>query len=191
MRTRKTIIISFIIAVAAGVVVEWVTPNLFLLGAAWIWVISAGTEIWTWAWTTTPVWNAAFYGMILILAVALVAAVVGIIRSLRRPEWYKYAEDIFDGVLWRWRYSDRRIVDLVPLCPNCDMALAYRSSLKSAGWGFGQDAELFCERCDDAIIQKYSGPYHQLEHSIIRKVDRNIRTGDWKEIVSKRTSARP
>jgi hypothetical protein len=96
------------------------------------------------------------------------------------PEWSSYKSDTFDGVLWRWKYSQGYSIDsLHPLCPHDYTDLVSRD--------FYNEVLLQCETC-----QKQFGPFpgdrQYLQGRIERQIIRKTRTGEWKTTSGTATS---
>lgn len=85
-----------------------------------------------------------------------------------------YLEDIFHGILWRWKNSssDNEIWDVTPYCPTDNRKMI------DVGDNYSK-VHLFCEACKFQF-GPLNGRLYQLEDRIKREVESQILNGTWK-----------
>lgn len=113
-------------------------------------------------------------------AVAQNLATVDKVTTPDGPNIYSYREDMFQGVVWAWRYAnvDMLIVDIVPHCPDdyTELILIPYHSI----------VFLKCETCGNTWptqipFNNYSA--EGLRGVIKRQIRRKLDTGEWKDVV--------
>lgn len=167
-------------AVVAGWIVEWLTP-VAVFAAVWNWLAAMASNSWSWAWSPATVPRLIWYTLLMFVALAVVRSIRSSLRKTAIPSFHTYKQDRFEGAIWRWNFTaNGRIVDVIPHCPTCDMVLTYVSD----HWSFHDEFDLACEHCGVRKGRTHHCKPHHLEDLITRKVERKIRTGEWKEAVA-------
>ena len=161
--------------VVIAVAVDLLTPSKSFLFAAWGWLILLVQNFWAWAWSTTAIFNWIWYSAVIILLLMLVKAIGVTISKNRTPHWMEYTEDVFDGVVWRWKHTSRGISRLVPYCPSCDQMMVYDEPHHR----LSEQLYLVCERHLENRHEMPCRSYSGLERMIERRIDVNIRNGRW------------
>jgi hypothetical protein len=125
----------------------------------------------TWLCADTRVPNALLLLGVGAVGVAASRAVMQA-RRVAQGMWRKYAEDIFDGIKWRWKVgSDASIYRLRPFCPNCDCEMRYA---QLSPYDAAPSLGLRCIQCDYGVISKVNDP-DDLEDRVRRRVDMQMR----------------
>ncbi len=106
--------------------------------------------------------------------------------GLRRktPSWKDYKEDRFYGMLWRWSYWGREVIDLWCFCPVCDTVLVYGEDRHVGTTTFS------CETCNRLTGQE-AGDKDYVFAKVKRQIDRKIRTGEWSKALESTQRANP
>jgi hypothetical protein len=101
-------------------------------------------------------------------------------------DWRAYGQDVFpgfDGVVWRWRYSNRgdTILGITAFCPNpkCDMQLSARYQ---GARPIGYFTTFICEHCRWKSAEIDGSP-DQIQGRVERLIHRKLRTDEWKSTV--------
>ena len=171
---------AFILAVLAGLAVEWLTP-LSLFGSAWSFVAVVLSSTWGWAIEKSHVANWFLYGLIIAVIVLFLALVRILANVVRKPAYHSYTEDNFLGVHWKWKFYDDTISDPIPYCPNCQMQLinAFKQ-IKGRDWrDEKRGVALHCESCNKRDLLVRPGEYYGITRQIKRLIERKIRTKEW------------
>lgn len=123
-------------------------------------------------------------------AFTLVAMAIERWRGVDEPPitWRSYCRDNFRGVAWQWTYtggSHAKIERLTPLCPSCECILMRKDhDYYSGNFAYG----LYCTHCEKSVAD-FNEDYYQLTQSVEILIDRNVRSGDWRRVVSAASSA--
>lgn len=186
MGSRKILLWGFVSTVAASLVAELLTPSLPIFATGWDWLVSGVRSVWAWAWDTSAVTNVLLYGALVILLIMSIGFIRSQYRRYRQLSFLSYTEDTFDNVVWRWKYLNRRINEPVPFCVVCDMQLIYTNeeskNLQNVVGAI--DTLLHCENCGESRLLTFLGSHTELQESIVRKIDRKIRIGEWHDVVA-------
>lgn len=178
-----------------GIITSIVAAAIWSFFPGWTWtahVISTALSIFTWR---IPVW-------LIVILVGLITILLIVSRSRRikplpelpsesindlredDPDFCDYVEDRFFDVVWRWGYNRTYDpVNPVSFCPTCDMQLVYHTSRGPYHAAGIIKTYLFCERCDTERAKVYE-TYRDLVNRIIREVQRKIRNGEYKQLLS-------
>mgnify|MGYP000388442698 CR=1 FL=1 len=139
-------------------------------------------DIWAWLFQTTDI---AHWLLILIsIPCALVFYVVFLwLKSLSATEqsFESYISDNFFGLKWRWSYYYEGKIsgdDVHCFCPSCDHQLFPQDA---SSYRVAPEFRYDCPDCGYSI-GVIEDDYNQLRHKVILKVQKNIRTGKWKNI---------
>ena len=135
------------------------------------------TGAWLIAPTLTPHWLLILLSFAAVIVIARVAVrLFG--SSGDSVTKHEYTQDRFWGVLWRWRYGQDGIWQVVSFCPNCDMQIYPSLEYGDMIYGKPDGSRFTCDHCGqfDEVV-----PIHlnQIENSVIRQVQRKLRTGEW------------
>ncbi|MHC4864205.1 MAG: hypothetical protein ACYTEX_08985, partial [Planctomycetota bacterium] len=153
MSKKHTIRNGIAVSVAGGLILAAVRSSSFrgILSASFHWLLSVIRLMGSLLvhQIKTPVWILA------ILATLAIFSVFRIMRALRKRDsdssWYTYVQDDLFGVVWRWRYSSRRIDNLWAFCPRCDLELVFheqRTDYNEPSYLYPPEFTQFvCENC--------------------------------------------
>ena len=87
-----------------------------------------------------PGWAVLALGLFALLGtIVLGMKVIATLRDTQEHRFINYTEAEVDGVIWRWRWEGRNIVELVCFCPRCDTQLVYDEDFF--------ETRYICERC--------------------------------------------
>jgi len=106
------------------------------------------------------------------------------VSDFLEPLYYKYITDTLKGLKWQWRWSNYKIYNLVPLCPNCQ----YQLTIKRTRDPYSQEefAECICEHC--GFIKNFKLSYTYLESQIEREIQLKIRNNEYLKVIDKPTT---
>ena len=104
----------------------------------------------------------------------------------REPKQTDYTEDRFIGAIWRWGYHGSQMTYPYPFCPQCDNELVF---VRHTPWVASEveATSLKCERCGWKSERQENYSVEQLVERFQREIRRNLRTGDWRHIVARRS----
>jgi hypothetical protein len=125
----------------------------------------------TWLCAETRVPNAVL--LLGVFAVGI-AASKAVMQARRVPQamWRTYAEDVFDGIKWRWKVgSDATIYRLRPFCPQCDCEMQYS---QLGQYDAAPSLGLHCIQCEYGVVSKANNP-DDLEDRVRRLVGMQLR----------------
>jgi len=170
------LVVTAVISIATSICGEW--------GTVWKWtklVLSSFREFLVYS-VPAPVW---LLGLMLLVvgacAVALVMAWLDHVRKSRQPEWLQYTGDMFEGMKWRWQFAlDGQIHGLKPYCPKDDtrvISCGQPHNYIVVG-SRGLNTFYRCETCSNTWC--LSGAESEVLQRVERKIDRKIRTGEWR-----------
>ena len=98
------------------------------------------------------------------------------VNDLKGPSFLDYKEDLFHGMVWRWRFntSGNGILEPECFCIHDGTPLMHHNS--------HSDVTYTCDLCGNRY-----GPLHGTHHSISRdvqsQVEQKIRDGEWKSVL--------
>lgn len=99
----------------------------------------------------------AVIGSFLAITIMLVFIVVLLIKILE-PKHKLYKQDMFHGMLWRWKYKSDRIVGLWCYCPECKSMLHVDDESCKATSNLGDKITFFiCDSCGEREIGRIRG----------------------------------
>lgn len=157
-----------VVGVVATAIVEWATgwvgAVLALLGAH----LTGRADV--------PVWLLYLLGAGCLGLVGLGVVLWLASREGTQPEYLTYTRDKFYGVLWLWRYGDGGVRDIAPICPDCETVLV--GTIRGDGFYEDYSTELRCEPCGRTLVHE-PGRDHDLIASVRRRIERNVRVGEW------------
>jgi len=107
-----------------------------------------------------------------IAALILIFYIISLFNSndntIKKPHWYSYNRDVFDGVQYRWKYilfnDTYQIQDIETYCNNCSCLLVQET----------------CPNCKRSYQRNsiYSGPkvksYSEVEALILHRIENNL-----------------
>lgn len=157
--------------------------SILAIGAAAVWLGSpllaaiklAAAEAWAFLISPFPIPGWLFC-VLAALALAFTAGCLWRVReAIREPEYARYTEDTFKGVLWRWEYDKQKaIVNMAPYCAQDDAHLA---DWPDEQWGL---TNLRCVMCEYSL--RVEGTLQDLESIVKKQIDQKIRSGDWRSV---------
>lgn len=159
-------------AVLASLLLTWAVE--FFAPSWWEWFKVAVQDVASWL--NEPVAISRLVAAIGLLALFAWPAFLTakLLNRKRREKWRKYTNGTFDGIRWHWSYPyDNKIGDVIPRCEK-DSTLLHRRK-------YFDDFFLKCDTCGEE--HKLAGDYKAYERRLIRIIDRNLFTGQWKEEV--------
>lgn len=96
-----------------------------------------------------------------------------------RLTWHEYLEDEFYNITWRWVFRSDQLKDISSFCQRCDFRVfPQRSNM------YDEFVHFTCGNCNSQL-QKFDKSFEQVKHDIVLRIEHNIRTGKWKEIVER------
>lgn len=141
-------------------------------------------NVWNFFVTKTLIYNWLIIILIIPFIILLIAFISHIINTAKGKgkflSFRDYTSDNFDTLKWIWKYgSEGYIFDVVSLCPRCDyqimprFASAYRAAPRY---------EFKCDECgyNGGV---FDGDYEEYEQKIKLKIQKNLRTEEWKKKV--------
>jgi hypothetical protein len=188
VEARAEIIGGLTVALILGVIAWIFSEQAKTVGlAVWGFLISVWNHITSNM--SLPWW--LVYGVGLYISIRIISGFFKFIREESRaaqeqpasdpvPDHAQYTQDIFDDVLWRWKYTPdyQRITDLRAFCPHDDTELTAQSWVTYV--------HLHCQYCGrDYFLQYGRGIGLQsgldgAKERVKMLVDRNIRNGEWR-----------
>ena len=114
-------------------------------------------------------------------ALGLAAATAALLRShrSRTDDFHSYTSDTILGMKWDWQFAGETVVDLVPLCPECDCELDIREDEFAL---VDVPFALVCPRCK--IKKEFDSDWPTLLGKVLREIRRRIRDGKYKQEIS-------
>jgi predicted RNA-binding Zn-ribbon protein involved in translation (DUF1610 family) len=193
---------KIVISVAATLMASALTWVAALFSATVRGILVAG-----WAWTKGLLAGAWHFlasphgvpGWLIVVAVFWAfAALVRWLSSRKRPPAPRqlneldYTTDMFEGVTWCWSYPGGSISGQpLPRCPACEQVLVFRQEtvLTNGGYGgeFGDVTIFRCENCR-TDVGRCEGTLQQVQARVVRSIDRKLRTGEWQQVVTHRST---
>jgi hypothetical protein len=140
--------------------------------------------------TATPNWLLAIMAIPALLFIFAFAILLKNILTNSKPlknSYKNYVSDDFFGLKWIWSYyGDGSISNLHSLCPHCD----YQVLAKNISSYYAVPKLAFeCDECNYSA-GVFKGDYSELEQKVKLKIQKNLRTNEWKNKV-KINSNRP
>jgi len=129
-----------------------------------------------------PVWALILLSM---GGLAIASFIMFLIALLNRtPDHSLYLSDNIFGIEWCWQPQGRTLHedDLVPYCPTpgCSCRL---DPLELSGYQVVDDISLVCDHC--GFKKDFDCNWDTLRWKALKEIDRRIRTGEFKERLSK------
>lgn len=129
--------------------------------------------------------------LVVITGWLILRAIASVIQATPQPPtttYLDYREDVFQGVIWRWNYSHGNInfSNMLAFCPHDDTLLVVTSSPPKRYPVPNIPFYAYCETCGQSWPLEF--PEHDfstegMKRSILRQIDRKIRTGEWRKVV--------
>lgn len=99
--------------------------------------------------------------VIVISIIALIFMFVFIVVltiKIFEPKYKMYRQDMFEGMLWKWKYKGENIIDLWCYCPTCKSMLHVDDENCKATTTLGDKMTYFiCDKCDEKEIGRIKG----------------------------------
>ena len=129
--------------------------------------------------TSTPNWLLGLMTILCVLFIFLVLVNIKDRFSQSKPviTYRSYTKDNFEGLLWSWDYFGNRIDQLQSLCPECHYEILPQVA---SSYYPGPLYDYSCEECGYTAGTKEGYP-DDLNQKIELKIQKNVRTGQWKE----------
>jgi hypothetical protein len=130
--------------------------------------------------TAVPNWLLGVMAIPMLFGIYVFGYVIwkGYFTNNQTPTWRNYVKDSFFEIHWSWRYSESgQIFDLYSFCPNCDFQIYPRRHLDV--WRDFTHISFHCESCGKDL-GNFSDDVEQFENKITRHIQRNIRSGEWR-----------
>lgn len=167
----KKIVISVIIGVLVGIILQFLTPlnllNLFSIVFSKIWSLLNFKLL-------IPIWLIIIIGIIVFFVIKFVSIfITSSIEEPQKPEWYFYRMDEFDDKLFTWEYGYdyynkiATIENLHQICKKCHCELSFN----------GFSSIYYCPNCR-AKYQEVAS--HRLS-DIGKLIQHKIKQGEYKE----------
>jgi len=81
-----------------------------------------------------------------------------VIRKIFEPKYKKYKQDMFKGMLWKWRYKGEKVIDLWCYCPACKSMLQVDDENCKTTLNLGEKITFFvCNNCEEKEIGRIKG----------------------------------
>ena len=177
--------------IAIGVATTLITAIIlrvtigFTFGGLFRWIGGVIGACWDFAKAPIQIWAWLLILLILLSVILLYLAGNRFYRLHKEPSSDDYVKDSFDGLTWRWGYSNGGgIRDVWCYCPSCDGVLSYSqrgvssSYYNSCKWA----TDLHCDHCNRRIAT-LDGVQSNIVRRIERLIDRKIRVGEWRDVV--------
>lgn len=125
-----------------------------------------------------PLW--AVYLNCIFLMVAIGYLGLDIYFVFRKPKpkpQLAYTSDIFDQLLWRWKYGEGgEFYSVAPHCTQCDFQVYQDVQMDIGKW----KTYYKCKHCTHGV-PPYKGTYEEHIDEVSRKIMRNLNTGEYKK----------
>lgn len=121
---------------------------------------------------------------LIVIAVVIAIAMVLVFFASREPKEppepteLDYKQDSFFGLVWRWRYADGQIRDIACFCRVCDRQCQLAEIDR---WPLE-----YAVNCNAHGEQhRFTGEPETLLHDARIEIQRKLRNGEWKQVVTK------
>ena len=93
------------------------------------------------------------------LALALMAFLfLFLIVKIFEPKYKLYKQDRFEGMLWKWKYKGKTIIDLWCYCPGCGSMLHVDDENCKTTSNLGEKITFFvCNSCEEREVGRIKG----------------------------------
>lgn len=120
---------------------------------------------------------------------AILVAIIAFIFYLLRPKYMKFRELYAHGILWKWKWKNRKIYGLGAYCPTCGSELIYDDeNAKAHSSELNSKFTFFiCQNCKDSEKGRMQGGDRNYCLNIVRTdIYKLVRTEKYKEILDER-----
>lgn len=166
-KSRKSIVGGFLLAVLAGVTVEWIKDFPVLR-----WLAKVGSSAWSWlgAFHAVPGWLLAVLATITLLACISVA--LRLFRSETEAPWLAVSSGEFFGLRWQWRYLGSEIDEnsFHAFCPQCSLQLKFA---RVGAFAAVPRTAVVCLDC--GFRKELGGELHDVLEKLALHADRHVR----------------
>jgi len=123
-----------------------------------------------------PVW--LFLPVIIFAAIPLFQILISLRKqSPLEPTWRDYRQGEYFDIIWKWDYRlNGEIINVVAFCPKCSLARTIDPHRIGA---YASQTDFICDECGK--IGDASGDNIEVWNKVIRKIDRDITTDEWKK----------
>jgi hypothetical protein len=166
--SKRSITIGFVVAVAAGLVVEWTKDFPVLRWLGRVLVVLVG-------WLRTPYLVERWYlGVLSLLALALLLVTLRRALPVSNPiPWLSYTRDTFLGIEWQWSYTSSGQFDphsLLAVCPSCQLMLRFGDV---ATFAAVPRSAVQCPEC--GFHKEFEGDLASVRDRVTRLAERKVR----------------
>ena len=171
---------SVIVSGALASILAWM-----VIERQWPWFLQPTKDlcVGVWGWATADVLVARWwYWALLVFFLATVAVILLRIGArLREPEWVRYTEDRFFGMVWRWGWGwDGAPTTPGCYCPECDRSMVYDVNYHH---GNRINKTVFmCRHCQRPIERP--GDKDDTLNAVRSEIDLKVRNGTWRSVVA-------
>lgn len=96
---------------------------------------------------------------------------------VRKPLYYKYNNDNFYDIHWKWFWKKDKITELFCFCPTCDESLVYDDSSCNNS-SHNKQTKFICEKCH--FSGSISGGNISYSLNIVeREINRKVRLNEF------------
>ena len=93
----------------------------------------------------------------LALLLMLIFIIVLVIKIFE-PKYKMYRQDMFEGMLWKWKYKGEKVIDLWCYCPSCGSMLHVDDENCRATANLGEKMTYFiCDTCNEKEVGHIKG----------------------------------
>jgi hypothetical protein len=123
-----------------------------------------------------PVPHWLFFFVALALGFLALKAFRSLVTRNIAPDFEKYTSDVFEGIVWYWKYSRNDLVTetLTPRCANDSSLLVYHQDYH----GSREMTEFICEQCGWRS-SPLAGDVSAVRRYVARRIDQKLVSGDW------------
>lgn len=189
---------GIIVTVVGGIILAilaWIFGGVLeVIKIIFNWVISAASSIkevyvyvgdyfqspvtinWGWLWLLCALSVIALWKM-------LQPLISPLIKKEKTPKPYKprlddYKKDVVFNIMWEWSKINGTLPNkLEGFCPNCSTRLIYTPEI------YPDKTSFICQNCNRKI-KTLDGDIHFAIGTVERQIERRIKTGEWKSIVT-------
>lgn len=162
-----------------GTIVAVAVISLFSYLGGWQWAFGEFRQVWGWfiGRVSVPVWLLCVLSIVAIgVIVAALAVVFFMARRAPVDSAPGYTEDTIFNIIWRWDYGpNRRIQNLTPFCPFCDLRLQPRAT--SGHWAPHPPVSFRCDNCP-RDLHDFDAPLPQALDLVVRTIELNLKRMD-------------
>jgi len=105
----------------------------------------------------------------IVISIMVVFIIILLIKILE-PKHKQYKRDIFEGMIWKWKYNGDEIVDLWCYCPTCQNMLFVDDENCQATTNLGDMITFFiCHECGGDEKGRIKGGDRRYSLSVIKR----------------------